>query len=159
MSSLSWEVINLILLKKKRMSVSAVMFCKQFLAYAVHIDWCYHSIHKHTSRSQHTSIWRHWGMDRRLFAGRHLVYDFGCPCVTNFLGFSRQSSLAFCFLLPTQYRALDHSLKPFLFTMNYKLELNKAFILSKQNYCFILMVDSCLAVFGVQIWDSFLKMC
>ena len=23
------------------------MFCKQFLAYAVHIDWCYHSIHKH----------------------------------------------------------------------------------------------------------------
>ena len=28
--------------------VSAVMFCKQFLAYAVHIDWCYHSIHKHS---------------------------------------------------------------------------------------------------------------
>ena len=24
--------------------VSAVMFCKQFLAYTVHIDWCYHSI-------------------------------------------------------------------------------------------------------------------
>ena len=24
--------------------VSAAMFCKQFLAYAVHIDWCYHSI-------------------------------------------------------------------------------------------------------------------
>ena len=21
------------------------MFCKQFLAYAVHNDWCYHSIH------------------------------------------------------------------------------------------------------------------
>ena len=35
------------------MLVSAVMFCKQFLAYTVHIDWCYHSIHKHTSRSQH----------------------------------------------------------------------------------------------------------
>ena len=26
------------------------MFYKQFLAYAVHIDWCYHSIHKHSSR-------------------------------------------------------------------------------------------------------------
>ena len=26
--------------------VSAVMFCKQFLAYAVHIGWWYHSIHK-----------------------------------------------------------------------------------------------------------------
>ena len=61
--------------------VSAVMFCKQFLAYAVHIDWCnniqwshpqfenllvsfsyshttlgYHSIHKHTSGSQHAPI-------------------------------------------------------------------------------------------------------
>ena len=33
--------------------VSAVMFWKQFLAYAVHIDWCYHSIHKHSRRSQH----------------------------------------------------------------------------------------------------------
>ena len=29
------------------MSVSAVIFCKQFLAYTVHIDWCYHSIHEH----------------------------------------------------------------------------------------------------------------
>ena len=36
--------------------VSAVMFCKQFLAYAVHIDWCYHSIHKHSSRSQRALI-------------------------------------------------------------------------------------------------------
>ena len=36
--------------------VSAVMFCKQFLAYAVHIDWCYHSIHKHTSGSQHAPL-------------------------------------------------------------------------------------------------------
>ena len=24
------------------------MFCKQFSTYAVHIDWCYHSIHKHS---------------------------------------------------------------------------------------------------------------
>ena len=36
--------------------VSAVMFCKQFLAYTVHIDWCYHFIYKHSSRSQHASI-------------------------------------------------------------------------------------------------------
>ena len=35
------------------------MFCKQFLAYAVHIDWCYHSIHKHSRRSQHVPIWWH----------------------------------------------------------------------------------------------------
>ena len=27
-------------------SVSAVMFCKQCLAYAVHIDWCNNTIHK-----------------------------------------------------------------------------------------------------------------
>ena len=39
--------------KNAKLSVSAVMFCKQFLAYAVHIDWCYHAIHKHSSRSQH----------------------------------------------------------------------------------------------------------
>ena len=41
---------------KARINVSAVMFCKQCLAYAVHIDWCYHSIHKHSSRSQHAPI-------------------------------------------------------------------------------------------------------
>ena len=37
------------------------MFCKQFLAYSVHIDWCYHSIHKHSSKSQHAHIWWHRG--------------------------------------------------------------------------------------------------
>ena len=44
-----------------REKVSAVMFCKQFLAYAVHIDWCYHSFHKHSSRSRHAPIWWHRG--------------------------------------------------------------------------------------------------
>ena len=38
MSFISWEAKNMILLRKKTLSVSAVMFCKQFLAYAVHID-------------------------------------------------------------------------------------------------------------------------
>ena len=40
--------------KKKRtqLSVSAVMFCKQYLVYTVLIDWCYHSIHEHSNRSQ-----------------------------------------------------------------------------------------------------------
>ena len=53
-SSLSWEFKNLILIRKNALlSVSAVMFYKQCLAYAVHIDWCYQSIHKHTSRFQH----------------------------------------------------------------------------------------------------------
>ena len=58
-SSLSWKVKNLVLLRKKRLTVFAVMFCKQFLAYAVHIDWCYHSFHKHSR--QHAPIWRHRG--------------------------------------------------------------------------------------------------
>ena len=50
------------------------MFCKQFLAYALHIDWCYHSIHKHSSRSQHarTSMMAS-GMHHSPFEGRHLV--------------------------------------------------------------------------------------
>ena len=50
------------------------MVCKQFLAYAVQIDWCYHSIHKHSSRSQHAPIYMMTsGMHRRPFEGRHLV--------------------------------------------------------------------------------------
>ena len=35
----------------------SVMFCKQFLAYTVHIDWCYHSINKHLCRFQHIYIY------------------------------------------------------------------------------------------------------
>ena len=60
-------------------SVSAAMFCKQILAYTVHIDWCNHAIHKHTSRSLHISVLTTCsymttsGMHRRLFEGRHLV--------------------------------------------------------------------------------------
>ena len=34
----------------------AYVFCKQFLAYTVHIDWCHRATHKHLIRSQHTSI-------------------------------------------------------------------------------------------------------
>ena len=59
--------------------VSAVMFCKQFLAYAVHIDWCYHSIHKHSSRSHMMTS----GMHRCPFEGQHLVY------YSNFLGLTK----------------------------------------------------------------------
>ena len=56
---------------------SAVMFCKQFLAYTVHIDWCYHSIHKHSSRSQHAPTYMMTsGMHRHPFEGRHLVRKF-----------------------------------------------------------------------------------
>ena len=45
---------NLILLKKKQayLNVSAVMFCKQCLAYTVHIDYYYHAIYKHSNRFQ-----------------------------------------------------------------------------------------------------------
>ena len=38
------------------------MFCKQFLSYAVHIDWCYYSINKQESMSYMTTS----GMHRRL---------------------------------------------------------------------------------------------
>ena len=54
-SSLSWAVKNLILLRK------SIDNFKQFIAYTVHFDWCYHSIHKHSSRSQPAPIWWHRG--------------------------------------------------------------------------------------------------
>ena len=44
-------------LKNGYLSVSAVMFWKQFLAYTVHIDWWYHAIHKHSCRFQHIYIY------------------------------------------------------------------------------------------------------
>ena len=37
-------------------SVSAVVFYKQFLAYTVHIDWCYRSIDKDSCRTRHIPI-------------------------------------------------------------------------------------------------------
>ena len=81
--------------KMSYLSVSAVMFCKEFLDYIVHIDRCYHAINKHSSSSQHyicvnymhiyvsTSL-HHWfwsisyletisGMHRRPFKGRYLT--------------------------------------------------------------------------------------
>ena len=59
---LSFGIISPTLIVDTSMeSVSAVMFCKQFLAYAVHIDWCYHSIHKHSSGSRHAPKWWHRG--------------------------------------------------------------------------------------------------
>ena len=42
--------------KHAYLSVSGVMFWKQFVAYAVHIDWCYHIIHKHSCWSQHIFV-------------------------------------------------------------------------------------------------------
>ena len=65
--------------KHAQLTVSAVMFCKQFLAYIVQIDWCNHAIHKHSSRFQHISVLSTCtfmttsGMHRRLFEGRYLV--------------------------------------------------------------------------------------
>ena len=75
---------------------------QQFLAYAVHIDWCYHSIHKHSSGSQHVSllttctfVFRQVctiepslfdatsGMHRRPFEGRHLVTWWRVLHITN----------------------------------------------------------------------------
>ena len=91
-----WLLFWLIFLKKHAyLSVSAVMFFKQSLAYTVHIDWCNHAIHKHSRSSQHMwvltkctfifrqvctielhSLIRHRGMHRRHFEGRHLVYVY-----------------------------------------------------------------------------------
>ena len=59
--------------------VSAVMFCKQFLAYPVHIDWCYHSIHKHSTCTYIMTS----GMHRRPFEGRHLVIWGGWRRASN----------------------------------------------------------------------------
>ena len=87
---------KLIFFKKNAyLSVSAVMFCKQFLAYTVRIDWCYHAIYKHSSNFQHISVLTTYtfmflqvciiehlflnttsGMHRRPFKGRHLVFIY-----------------------------------------------------------------------------------
>ena len=59
--------------KKFRLSY----FCKKFSVYTVHIDWCYHSIYKHTSRSQHAVMHLGYmisGRHRRSFEGQHLVW-------------------------------------------------------------------------------------
>ena len=77
------------------LSVSAVMFCKQFfLAYTVHIDWSSFLSNPLTFMwSQHISVLTTWkfmfrqaciiepsffnttsGMHLRLFEGRHLVF-------------------------------------------------------------------------------------
>ena len=56
-------------IKEKRLI--AVMFCKQFLAYTVHIDWCYHFIHKHSSRS-HMHLYDDIGDASSSFRGRHV---------------------------------------------------------------------------------------
>ena len=53
-------------------------FCKQFLAYTVHIDWCCHSIDKHLCRSQHISVLT--TMYRFSFEGRHLVFLLNWLC-------------------------------------------------------------------------------
>ena len=51
MSTSTWEPKNLfvIFIKKEYayLSVSIIMFCEKKLAHTVHIDWCYHTIHKH----------------------------------------------------------------------------------------------------------------
>ena len=63
-------------LNKKRknalLSVSVVMFCTQFLAYTEHIDWCYHSIHKHSSRSQHAPSYTEFQKNVPFFEGLYL---------------------------------------------------------------------------------------
>ena len=58
--------------------VSALVFCKQFLSYAVRIHWCYHSIHKHSSRSRllACTYMMTWEMHRCPFEGQHLVFYF-----------------------------------------------------------------------------------
>ena len=83
---------NLISFKNAYLSVSAVILFNLLLTYAVHIDWCYYVIHKHSCRSQHISVLTTCtftfrrvctiepsflkttsAMHRRLFKGRHLV--------------------------------------------------------------------------------------
>ena len=69
-----------VLQHETHLCVSAVIFCKQCLAYTVQIDWCYHAIHKHSSRFQHVSVLiactymttSGGGVHRRFFEGRNL---------------------------------------------------------------------------------------
>ena len=95
-SNTTWELIIFILLKKyAHLSVSAAIFCKQFLAYTVHIDWCYHAaFHKHSCSFQHISVLTTYtlifrqvctielsflkttsGLHRRPFEGLRLVFS------------------------------------------------------------------------------------
>ena len=86
------------------------MFCKQFLAYTVHIDWYYNVIHKHSCRSQHISglttctyMFRQVctmgpsffntksGMHRRLFEGRHLVFFIVQPHLKSLFEINSQN--------------------------------------------------------------------
>ena len=56
-STTTWKPKNFISFKKKNMHTLVFLlsrFVKKF-AYAVHIDWCYHTIHEHSCRSQHIS--------------------------------------------------------------------------------------------------------
>ena len=54
----AWESKNLVssIKKSSYFNVSAIMFCKQFLAYTVHVDGpaFSYTIHKHLCISQHT---------------------------------------------------------------------------------------------------------
>ena len=86
------QKIDFLILKNDYLSVAAVMFCKQFLAYTVHIERLSHAIDKHSNRSQHISVLTTCtfmfrpvcifepsffnttsGMHCRPFEGRHLV--------------------------------------------------------------------------------------
>ena len=73
------ETKNIDIFFNAHLRVSGIMFCKQCLAYSLHIDWCYHAIHKHSRWFQHISVLTTCsnmtilGMHRRPFEGRYLV--------------------------------------------------------------------------------------
>ena len=75
----------------KNFFATTFSFCKQFLAFTVHIDWCWHFIHKHSCGSQHISVLTTCtymttsGMHRRPFESRHLVFT-SKPFRNNMLG-------------------------------------------------------------------------
>ena len=94
-STTTWKPkLFFLLFSNAYLSVSAVMLCKQFLAYTAYIDGSAYAIHKHSSRSQHISVLTTCtflfrqvctiepsffkaasGMHPRPFEGRHLVWN------------------------------------------------------------------------------------
>ena len=140
--------------KKKHvyLSVSAVIFHKQFLAYTVHIDWCYHAIHKHSCRSVHIFVLTTCtfmlvctiepsflrttsGMHRRLFEGRHLVWLY--------------FAIWFCYTIKHWFTIL------LCFVMQFYLILQFDFIL--QSYL-ILQFDFILQSYFVLQFDFILQL-
>ena len=104
------------------MSVPAVMFCKQFLAYTVHIDRCNQAIHKHSCRFQHNICVNYM----------HLYGEIGDA--SSFLRGST-SSYSLVFSQTLLYMQLNNKLVP------------QQIMLLLRNFLKIMLSKSCRSIF------------